>query len=57
MFGVERSHGTPMYRLVEAGRVDPRRYVREVGIRAVVERALEVVVLPNSRPAPASIRP
>jgi agmatinase len=73
VFGVERSHGTPMYRLVEAGRVDPRRYVqiglrgywpgeaefawqaergitsffmhhlREVGIRAVVERALEVV--------------
>jgi agmatinase len=73
VFGVERSHGTPMYRLVEAGRVDPHRYVqiglrgywpteaefawqaergvasffmhdvREVGIRAVVERALEPV--------------
>jgi agmatinase len=73
VFGVERSHGTPMYRLVEAGRVDPRRYVqiglrgywpteaefawqaergitsffmhdvRDLGIRAVVERALEAV--------------
>jgi len=72
VFGAERSHGTPMYRLVEAGRVDPRRYVqiglrgywpgeaefawqaergitsfsmhdvRDLGIRAVVERALEV---------------
>ena len=30
--GVERSHGTPMYRLVEAGHVDPRRYV-QVGLR------------------------
>jgi agmatinase len=73
VFGVERSHGTPMYRLVEQGHVDPRRYVqiglrgywpgekefawqrergitslfmhdvRELGIRAVVERALAVV--------------
>ncbi|HSC93176.1 MAG TPA: agmatinase [Gaiellaceae bacterium] len=73
VFGVERSHGTPMYRLVESGRVDPHRYVqvglrgywpgepefawqaergitsvfmhdvRELGIRACVERALEVV--------------
>jgi agmatinase len=73
VFGVERSHGTPMYRLVEAGHVDPRRYVqiglrgywpgeaelawqaergitsffmhdvRDVGIRTVVERALETV--------------
>jgi agmatinase len=73
VFGVEVSHGTPMYRLVEAGHVDPRRYVqvglrgywpgpkefawqdergittffmhdvRDLGIAAVVERALEVV--------------
>jgi agmatinase len=73
VFGVERSHGTPMYRLVEQGHVDPRRYVqiglrgywpgeqefgwqrergitslfmhdvRELGIRAVTERALAVV--------------
>ena len=73
VFGVERSHGTPMYRLVEAGHVDPRRYVqiglrgywpgeaelawqaergitsffmhdvRDLGIRKVVERALEIV--------------
>jgi agmatinase len=73
VFGVEVSHGTPMYRLVEQGRVDPKRYVqiglrgywpgpkefgwqaeqgitsffmhdvREQGIRAVVERTLEVV--------------
>jgi agmatinase len=32
VFGVERSHGTPMYRLVEEGHVDPRRYV-QVGLR------------------------
>jgi agmatinase len=32
VFGVERSHGTPMYRLVEAGHVDPRRYV-QIGLR------------------------
>jgi agmatinase len=73
VFGVERSHGTPMYRLVEQGHVDPRRYVqiglrgywpgptelgwqadcgitsffmhdvRELGIRAVVERTVEHV--------------
>jgi agmatinase len=73
VFGVEHSHGTSMYRLVEAGHVDPRRYaqiglrgywpgaaelawqakrgitsffmhdVRELGIRPVVERALEIV--------------
>ena len=73
VFSVERSHGTPMYRLVEQGHVDPRRYVqiglrgywpgpvefrwqadrgitsifmhdvRERGIAAVVEQALEVV--------------
>src|SRR6476619_4661803 len=28
VFGVEHSHGTPMYRLVEAAAVDPRRYVQ-----------------------------
>ncbi len=73
VYGVELSHGTPMYRLVEGGQVDPARYaqiglrgywpgeeefswqrergitsvfmhdVREQGIRAVTERALEVV--------------
>jgi agmatinase len=73
VFSVERSHGTPMFRLVEQGHVDGRRYVqiglrgywpgpdelawqrergitsffmhdvRELGIDAVVERALEVV--------------
>jgi agmatinase len=32
VFGVERSHGTPMYRLVEAGAIDPGRYV-QVGLR------------------------
>ena len=32
VFGVEVSHGTPMYRLVEGGRVDPRRYV-QIGLR------------------------
>src|SRR4051812_7535332 len=32
VFGQEISHGTPMYRLVEAGHVDPRRYV-QIGLR------------------------
>ncbi|HEV3478957.1 MAG TPA: agmatinase [Gaiellaceae bacterium] len=32
VFGAERSHGTPMYRLVEAGWVDPKRYV-QIGLR------------------------
>jgi agmatinase len=73
VFGVERSHGTPMYRLVEHGHVEASRYVqiglrgywpgptelawqaergirsffmhdvRELGIRAVVERTVELV--------------
>ena len=32
VFGVKRSHGTPMYRLVEAGLVAPGRYA-QVGLR------------------------
>ena len=32
VFGSERSHGTPMFRLVEQGHVDPARYV-QVGLR------------------------
>jgi agmatinase len=32
VFGVEISHGTPMFRLVEDGKVDPRRYV-QIGLR------------------------
>jgi agmatinase len=32
VFGVEVSHGTPMRRLVEAGHVDPGRYV-QIGLR------------------------
>ena len=32
VFGVERSHGTGMYRLVEAGAVDAARYV-QIGLR------------------------
>ena len=32
VFGVEVSHGTPMYRLVEEGSVDPTRYV-QIGLR------------------------
>ncbi len=32
VFGVEVSHGTPMYRLVRDGHVDPKRYV-QVGLR------------------------
>jgi agmatinase len=32
VFGVELSHGTPMFRLVEAGKVVPARYV-QIGLR------------------------
>jgi agmatinase len=32
VFGVEISHGTPMYRLVEQGHVEPKRYV-QIGLR------------------------
>ena len=32
LFGVELSHGTPMYRLVEQGHVAPERYV-QIGLR------------------------
>jgi agmatinase len=32
VFGVELSHGTPMYRLVSAGAVSPERYV-QIGLR------------------------
>jgi agmatinase len=32
VFGVEVSHGTPMYRLVEGGHIDPARYV-QIGLR------------------------
>jgi agmatinase len=32
VFGAELSHGTPMYRLVQAGAVDPSRYV-QIGLR------------------------
>ncbi len=32
VFGVEISHGTPMYRLVEEGAIAPRRYV-QIGLR------------------------
>jgi agmatinase len=32
VFGVEVSHGTPMYRLVEQGHVDPARYA-QIGLR------------------------
>jgi len=32
VFGVEISHGTPFYRLIEQGHLDPRRYV-QIGLR------------------------
>jgi agmatinase len=32
VFGAELSHGTPMYRLIEQGHVDPARYV-QIGLR------------------------
>jgi len=40
VFGVRRSHGTPMYRLVEAGVVDPERYV-QIGLRGYWPGELE----------------
>ena len=40
VFGVEISHGTPMYRLVEAGVVDPKRYV-QIGLRGYWPRPTE----------------
>ncbi|HWG56930.1 MAG TPA: agmatinase family protein [Gaiellaceae bacterium] len=40
VFGVERSHGTPMFRLVEGGHVDPRRYV-QIGLRGYWPGAAE----------------
>jgi agmatinase len=82
VYGVEVSHGTPMYRLVEQGHVDARHYVqiglrgywpgepefswqrergvtslfmhdiRDLGIRAVMARALEVL---GDRPAFLSV--
>lgn len=40
VFGVELSHGTPMYKLVESGLVDPRRYV-QIGLRGYWPGAAE----------------
>jgi len=40
VFGVEVSHGTPMRRLVEAGQVDPARYV-QIGLRGYWPGAAE----------------
>ena len=40
VFGVEISHGTPMYRLVRDGHVDPRRYV-QIGLRGYWPTAKE----------------
>jgi len=40
VFGVELSHGTPMYRLVEGSVVDPRRYV-QIGLRGYWPGAAE----------------
>ncbi len=41
VFGAERSHGTPMYRLVEAGHVDPARYA-QIGLRGYWPGELEL---------------
>ncbi len=46
VFGVEISHGTPMYRLVEEGSVDPKRYV-QIGLRGY---------WPGTRPSSAGSR-
>jgi agmatinase len=40
VFGAEVSHGTPMYRLVEGGSVDPERYV-QIGLRGYWPGAAE----------------
>ena len=40
VFGLEVSHGTPMYRLVEEGSVDPKRYV-QIGLRGYWPGAAE----------------
>jgi agmatinase len=40
VFGVEVSHGTPMYRLVRDGHVDPKRYV-QIGLRGYWPGELE----------------
>jgi agmatinase len=40
VFGVAVSHGTPMYRLVEGGHVDPTRYV-QIGLRGYWPGAAE----------------
>jgi agmatinase len=40
VFGVELSHGTPMYRLVEQGHVDPTRYA-QIGLRGYWPGAAE----------------
>jgi agmatinase len=40
VFGVEVSHGTPMYRLVESGHVDAARYV-QIGLRGYWPGAAE----------------
>ncbi len=40
VFSVELSHGTPMYRLVRDGHVDPRRYV-QIGLRGYWPTATE----------------
>jgi agmatinase len=40
VFGVERSHGTPMFRLVRDGHVDARRYV-QIGLRGYWPGATE----------------
>jgi agmatinase len=41
VYGVEVSHGTPMYRLVEAGHVAPERYV-QIGLRGYWPGELEL---------------
>jgi agmatinase len=40
VFGLEVSHGTPMYRLVEEGSIDPKRYV-QIGLRGYWPGAAE----------------
>jgi agmatinase len=40
LYGAELSHGTPMYRLVESGSVDPSRYV-QIGLRGYWPGAAE----------------
>ena len=63
VFGVELSHGTPMYRLVESGHVDRARYA-QIGLRGywpgeeefAWQRERGITALPDARVRDRGIR-